>query len=276
MFDNEYLSELENWREEAETNLRGKESWLALLGLFWFDEGLNSFGLLPSNDVVFPKDGLPDRIGAFDLKDGKVHLHVETGVSVTVDGDDAKDLELKADVSGEPSEIRLDSLVMNVVQRSERFGLRVWDHDNPRRNKFLGRTWYEPEESYLVQARFSTYEPSREIPITNILGDTNDTLLAGYVEFEVDGQAISLDALEGASGRLFIIFKDQTSDNETYPAGRYLYTEAPQDGKVVLDFNRAYNPPCAFTNFATCPLPPTQNHLPVRIEAGELFEEFTG
>ena len=261
MFDN-YLSGLQDWRDKAESNLRGEKSWLALLELFWFDHGANSFGSHPSNAIVFPKGKSPEHIGTFELKAGVVHLHPQPGISITVDGKDANDTVLKPDVSGEPSEMQVDGLVMMVVQRGERFGLRVWDHNNPRRKNFPGRIWYDPSESYLAQARFSTYEPTREIPITNILGDTSDTPLAGYVQFDLDGHANRLDALESAGGRLFIIFKDQTSQQETYPAGRYLYTDAPSDGKVLLDFNRAYNPPCAFTDFATCPLPPYQNHLP--------------
>ncbi|MCH7663205.1 MAG: DUF1684 domain-containing protein, partial [Chloroflexi bacterium] len=207
MFDADYLSGLQDWRAEAEINLRGEESWLALLGLFWFEQGANRFGSHASNDVVFPIDNLPHYLGTFELSDGQVHLQVQPGVSITVDGKDAKDIDLKPDVSGEPSEIHVDNLAMMVVQRGERFGLRAWDHDNPRRTKFPGRIWYEPGEDYLVSARFSTYQPAKEIPITNILGDTNDTLLAGYVEFEFDGRALRLDALESDHGHLFIIFK---------------------------------------------------------------------
>ena len=276
LFDADYLSSLKDWRAEVEANLRGEESWLALLGLFWFEQGANRFGSHASNDIVFPIDNLPDYLGTFELRDGQAHLQVQPGVSITVDGKVSNNMVLKPDVSGEPSEIRVDSLVMIVVQRGERLGLRVWDHNNPRRTKFPGRTWYEPGENYLAPARFSTYQSAKEIPITNIFGDTNDTLLAGYVEFELNGRSLRLDALESDHGRLFIIFKDETSQKETYSAGRYLHTAAPQDGKVLLDFNRAYNPPCAFTDFATCPLPPRQNHLALRIEAGERFEKFVG
>jgi hypothetical protein len=276
MLDGNYLTELQEWRQQADSNLRAEQSWLALVGLFWFEEGENRFGGHHSNAVHLSMEALSDHIGTFELISEKVILSVEPGISVTVDGEEVTEQELKPDVSGQPSEIRVDSLVMVVVQRGERFGLRVWDQNNPRRKKFPGRIWYEPTGSFQIQAHFSTYDPPKEIPITNILGDTSDAPLAGYVEFALGRQENRLDALEVADDRLYIIFRDLTSKGETYPAGRYLYTEAPQDGTLLLDFNRAYNPPCAFTDFATCPLPPPQNCLPFRIEAGERFVEFTG
>lgn len=276
MLDKKYLAEIQEWRQQLEIDLRGKQSWLALVGLFWFEEGENRLGAHPSNNLHIPNKTLPDHIATFDLKSQKVKILIDPGASTTVDGKKATGQELSPDVSGQPSEIRADSLVMIIVQRGERLGLRVWDQDSPRRKKFTGRKWYQPSESLLIQANFSTYHPPKEIPITNVLGDTSDATLAGYIEFEMGGRERRMDALEGADGRLFIIFKDLTNESETYPAGRYLHTEAPQNGKVTLDFNRAYNPPCAFTDFATCPLPPPQNHLSFKIIAGERIDEVVG
>jgi len=158
---------------------------------------------------------------------------------------------------------------MIVIQRGARYGIRLWDNQSPARLNFAGTRWFPVKESYRVTAQFTSYPQPKMIPILNILGDTEPTPSPGFAMFELEGKQCRLEpVLEG--DQLFFMYKDATSGKETYPAGRFLYTALPADGKVVLDFNQAHNPPCAFTPYATCPLPPKQNHLSVAVEAGEL------
>src|SRR6516162_5455203 len=158
---------------------------------------------------------------------------------------------------------------MFVIQRANRFGIRLKDKNSATRKAFSGLKYFPVQEQYRVEARFLPYDPPKKIAVPNILGDTEEEPSPGYVEFTLSGQKCRLDPVS-AGDELFFIFRDLTSGKETYPSGRFLYTDMPKNGEVVLDFNKAVNPPCAFTPFATCPLPPKQNHLPIRIEAGEL------
>ncbi|MBW8012876.1 MAG: DUF1684 domain-containing protein [Chloroflexi bacterium] len=186
-------------------------------------------------------------------------------------GEAVGEFELKPDISGSPTKLVIRDLVMILVQRGERLGIRLWDKNNSKLKEFKGRSWYAPDYSFRFQARYLAYDPPKIISIVDILGDTHEAAHPGKVTFNLDGEEYSLDAGEGSDGGFFITFKDATSQQETYPPGRYLVTSAPQNGIVDLDFNRAYNPPCAFTDFATCPLPPAQNILPLPISAGELY-----
>jgi uncharacterized protein (DUF1684 family) len=156
-----------------------------------------------------------------------------------------------------------------VIERGNRYGIRLKDKNSELRKAFTGLKYFPPLEEYRVKARFVPYDPPKMIPVPNILGQVDEEPSPGYVVFMLNGRECRLDPVtEGDS--LFFIFKDLTSGKETYPPGRFLNTEMPQNGEVVLDFNQAYNPPCAFTPYATCPLPPEQNKLPIAIEAGEL------
>jgi uncharacterized protein (DUF1684 family) len=160
---------------------------------------------------------------------------------------------------------------MYVIERGGRFALRVKDPESARRRSFRGLDWFPVRESYRVTARFVPYEPPKAIPIANVLGTVEPMPSPGYVVFSLNGREFHLDPVleDPAAKELFFIFRDETAGKQTYPAGRFLYADLPKDGRVVLDFNKAYSPPCAFTSFATCPLPPRQNRLDVRIEAGE-------
>jgi uncharacterized protein (DUF1684 family) len=176
---------------------------------------------------------------------------------------------LKPDSSGPPDLLRVRGLTMYVIQRGNRFGIRLKDKDSEMRRKFTGTQWFPVKEQFRVTAKYVPYDPPKKISIPNIVGGVEEETSPGYVEFTLGGRQYRLDPVsEGES--LFFIFKDQTAGKETYPPGRFLYTSLPKNGEVILDFNQAVDPPCAFTPYATCPLPPEQNQLPVRIEAGEL------
>jgi uncharacterized protein (DUF1684 family) len=158
---------------------------------------------------------------------------------------------------------------MFVIQRGNRFGVRLKNKNSESRKTFTGLKYFPVNDAYRVVAKFVPYDPPMTIAVPNILGDTEQEPSPGYVEFMLNGQKCRLDPVSEGDELVFI-FRDLTSGKETYPSGRFLFTAMPKNGEVALDFNKAVNPPCAFTPFATCPLPPKQNHLPIRVEAGEL------
>jgi uncharacterized protein len=248
-----YQSEIAEWRQKREASLRRDGGWLTVTGLFWLHDGRNSFGTGAKNDIALPAG--PAAAGVFELHGGKVT--VEMGGSLKAVRADSDDV------------VNVGRLRLYVIQRSDRYGIRMKDPESPFLRDFRGIEAFPPSEEYRVTAKFVA-DP-RKIPITNILGQTEPEDSPGYVVFRLRGQEYRLRAVldDPGSKDLSFIFRDQTSQKETYGAGRFLDTDAPKDGKVVLDFNKAYNPPCAFTPYATCPLPPQENRLAVRIEAGE-------
>jgi uncharacterized protein (DUF1684 family) len=271
--DGAYLDEIRKWRTDYEASLKRDNGWLTLAGLYWLKEGDNCFGTAPGNDLILPAGSAPQSAGTFVFHGGKTRLRLTEGVQAFLNGASVlTDALLKPDSAGTPDRIALGDLSMVVIQRGSRDGIRLWDNQSAVRRDFKGTRWFPAKESYRIIAKFISYPKLKMIPILNILGDTEQNPSPGYAAFEVDGKACRLEpVLEG--DHLFFIFKDATSGKQTYPAGRFLYAGLPKDGTVILDFNRAENPPCAFTPYATCPLPPRQNHLRVAIEAGELNHE---
>jgi hypothetical protein len=238
-------------------------------GLFWLKEGESTMGTGAGNSFVLPPGSAPEKVGTFNFQGGKTVFQAAPGVTVTVNGKPVTSAALAADSAGSPDVLRIRNLSMFIIQRGSRFGVRLKDKDSEARRKFAGTHWFPVTEEYRVTAKFVPYNPPKKIAVPNILGDVDQEDSPGYVEFTLKGRQFRLDPVSEGDG-LFFIFKDLTAGKETYPPGRFLYAGLPQNGEVVLDFNQAVNPPCAFTPYATCPLPPAQNHLPVRIEAGEL------
>jgi uncharacterized protein (DUF1684 family) len=266
-----HKKEVEEWRANRIQRLKSEDGWLTLVGLFWLQEGDNSFGSDPTNKIVFPKDQAPAKAGSLHMEKGTVHLQVEPGVTITSDGKPVTSMLLKSDADGEPTTLNLGSLRFFVIDRMGKLGIRLKDKENPLRKSFQGVDSYPIDAKWRIEAKFEPYKPEKKIPILNILNMLEDTPSPGALVFDVNGKTYRLDAvLEKGETDYFIIFGDQTNGKETYGAGRYVYASPPgADGKVILDFNKAYNPPCVFSHFATCPLPPPQNKLAVRIEAGE-------
>jgi uncharacterized protein (DUF1684 family) len=199
-----------------------------------------------------------------------VRLQVAESARITHAGRRVTELDLAADTTGEPTILDLGDLQFFVIERGGRFGLRIRDRNHPARFDFPGIDRFPVDPAWRLTARLETFEPPRTIKIPNVLGQLTPRESPGAAVFEVAGVTYRLDALAGPEGKLYLIFADQTSGRESYGGGRFLYSEpVAEDGTVVLDFNKAYNPPCAFTDYATCPLPPRQNKLAVRIEAGE-------
>jgi uncharacterized protein len=268
-----YEQELEQWKAKRLAGLKSEDGWLSLIGLFWLKEGDNRFGSDLTNEIVLPDGKTPALAGTVRLAAGKVTLDAKADAKITSKGQPVTTLELQSDENGEPTLLDMGSLSFNVVKRGERLGLRVRDRENPARAEFKGTDYYPADRKWVVNARFEPYQPPKQVPILNVLGMETEETSPGTLAFEVDGRPYRLEALkEQGEEQFFIIFADQTNRTETYGAGRYLYADPPgADGVVRLDFNRAYSPPCAFTKYATCPLPPPQNRLALRVEAGERY-----
>jgi uncharacterized protein (DUF1684 family) len=275
-----YNSEIQKWQNDRLIRLTKEDGWLTLIGLFWLNEGENKFGSDPKNPIVLPKDKAPATAGSLWLEKGRVRLvaRPEAGIGVQLPNGDVKrdkpitTLELKDDNDDDgPTVLYLSSLIINVVKRGERIGVRVKDRESRTRREFKGLEYFPIDPKWRIEARLEPYQPPKIIPITNVLSMTDNETSPGALAFEVDGKTYRIDPiLEKGETDWFVMIADETTGRETYGAGRYLYVTPPDaTGKVVIDFNKTYSPPCAFTNFATCPLPPRQNHLPILIEAGE-------
>jgi len=268
-----YQAEIEGWRGRMEKSLRAERSWLTLAGLFWLNEGTNRFGTDPDNEIVLPEGSAPEHAGGIAFDAGAATLYAEPSVGVAVGGKLViGTTRLRSDADTAPDYITLGDLTMLLIQRGERYAIRLWDRQNPARAAFTGRRWYTVNEAYRLSAGFVPHDPPLALPVPNILGETEQRLSPGYAVFVIDGHEHTLDAVTEGD-ELFFIFRDKTAGDTTYPAGRFLKAAFPQNGQIALDFNRAYSPPCAFTTFATCPLPPPRNHLPLRIAAGELYDQ---
>ncbi|HEX8091216.1 MAG TPA: DUF1684 domain-containing protein [Blastocatellia bacterium] len=267
-----YADEIEKWRKGRAEEMTGEDGWLSLVGLYWLSPGKNRFGSDASNEITFPKNKAPAQAGTLWLDGGLVRLEANPGVVITSEGEAVTSLALKSDAEGKPTRLVLGTLSFYVIKRGERLGLRVKDKQNPARFHFAGIKTYPLDPKWRIEASFEAYDPPKQIPIVNVLGMTENQASTGAIVFEVGGKPYRLDAIqEKGSDKLFIIFADKTNGRATYGAGRYLYTSGPgAGGKVIIDFNKSENPPCAFTSYATCPLPPRQNRLPFPVEAGEL------
>lgn len=259
------------WRRQREANLRKPDGWLALAGLYWLQAGDNVFGSDASCACRFPEKA-PARIGTFRLADGHVMVAIQPGVDVRVDGRAVTSVSIDVKEEEGRTRLTLGSLTWYVIRRDDRVGIRLKDSQSPVRASFHAIPCYPADPRWRITARFEAYRPPQTRRVLTALGTTTSVTVPGRLHFELGGRACTLDAIEEEPGdpELFIVFWDPTARTDTYPAGRYLYApRADAQGRVILDFNRAYNPPCNFTPYATCSYPPPQNRLPVAVEAGE-------
>jgi uncharacterized protein (DUF1684 family) len=267
-----HRTEIEAWRAKRMASLKREDGWLTLAGLFWLQEGENRLGSDPrSNRIVFPKDTTPGAMGSLDLSKGVVTLRAAPDAGLTSAGQPVTTLVLRSDAEGTPTVVKNGRISFFLIKRGERLGIRVKDSASPVLLGFHGLDSYPIDRRWRFDARWEPYRPPKTIPVPNILGSVDQEKSPGAVVFEVEGRPYRLDAVqEAGSEDLFLIFGDQTNGEETYGGGRFLYASPPdKDGRVVGDFDKAYNPPCVFTPYATCPLPPSQNRLALRVEAGE-------
>lgn len=254
-----YRAEIEGKHAQRIERLTRPDGWLSLVGLHWLQPGLQRIGRAPDNDIVLATG--PDHLATVQLQDGEVRIEpVEDSGAWHEPGADGVPARLRFN-QGEAS--------VQVIERGERFGLRVRDAQAPTRVDFAGIERFDTDPAWRVQAEFVPHQPPRTLPIVDVLGQTTETPNPGTVHFTHAGQRYSLEALDEGDGRLFFVFADRTNAAETYGAGRMLYADPAVDGRAVVDFNLAYNPPCAFTEYSTCPLPPPENRLDVAVRAGE-------
>ncbi len=275
-----WKTDLLAWRAQQAKNLQTPNGWLTVVGLEWLKAGDNTFGSANGNALVIKAPTAPS-LGVVKLNGDSLQLLPPTGgypKGLLVDGKPpANPQTLVSDNPGHPSRITFAAVTITIIHRGDRYGLRIKDSKAAARMHFHGLKWYSPNETYRVQAKWIPYNPPHEVPVPTILGTEVMSEVPGVAEFTLDGKTWRLEPiLESPEDKdLFFIFRDATSKSETYGAGRFLYTPFPdhgltQTGQVELDFNRAENPPCAYTPYATCPLPTPQNRLPIPIAAGQL------
>lgn len=266
--DPAYIKSLQQWHSRRIENLKKENGWLNLAGLYWLEEGDNSIGSATDNKIVFP-EAAPPKIGVINLNRGVLKFQSAYDIKVKIDSSETKTALLKDDMSGNPTVMQLNNFRWIVIKRGDRYGIRLRDLNSSVIKSFTGVDMYDINSSWKVTARFIKYSDPKVISVPNILGSTEEDTVKGELKFKLDNQDFTLVPISEGD-ELFIIFADETNGEETYGAGRFLYAAAADsDGKVILDFNKAYNPPCAFTKYATCPLPPKENYLHIKIKAGE-------
>jgi uncharacterized protein (DUF1684 family) len=264
-----YESQIEAWRAERVERLKAPNGWLSLIGLHWLKEGKNTVGADKGNDIVLAAG--PAKLGTITLTKGKATINVVSGTGATIDGKGQKTAVLLDDTSEKPTTVAFGSASFYVIDRNGKKGLRVKDSNAQTRTHFVGIDYYPIDPKWRVEAKWVEYKPPHTLEIPNVLGQIDKMPVPGKAVFERDGKKYELlPVLEEPDAKeLWFIFADKTSAKETYGGGRFLYTDMPKDGKVVIDFNKAYNPPCAFTPHATCPLAPSENRLAIPVTAGE-------
>ena len=256
------------WREQRLERLTAPYGWLSLVALEFLADGQWTVGQADDRDVQLYSG--PEHWGVLRLEDGRAWFQIAPGAEVLAD-EQPVDGQIELIVAGERPATRVSAGTgwFEIAQRGGQLVLRSRDSQAATRLDFLGLDYYEFDPNWYIEARWEAHPEGATIPIADVLGDLRDQPNPGRAVFDINGQTFALEALE-ADQQLFFIFADRTSGRETYGLGRFLYTELPQAGRVVLDFNRSYNPPCAFNAYTTCPLPPPENRLNTRVEAGEL------
>ncbi|GAB4539437.1 MAG: DUF1684 domain-containing protein [Anaerolineales bacterium] len=270
MTDKTYQQSIEEWRKQRDEGIRKENSWLALYGLNWLKLGKNKLGSDASCEVQLPPR-VPAHVGYLDYNGKFVAFHIEPNASVTINGKKIDFAILQTDEAEQPSFIQIMDVQLVVIQRGNRFGARIWDNQRKERKNFPPRKWFDVNEQFRIAAAYHPYERPKSSYFPDVTGEKAEFPVEGYVEFSFNGATYQLDVNKEDENTLFIRFWDPTSEEETYPTGRYLSADIEKDSSVMLDFNKAYSPPCAFTNFATCVFAPEQNRLDFKILAGEKY-----
>ncbi|MDE2022919.1 MAG: DUF1684 domain-containing protein [Gammaproteobacteria bacterium] len=272
MTDKQYEAEVLAWRARRLKKLTDDDGWTTLVGLFWLEPGENSFGRGGDNRILMDYPGLPEQVGTFQVAGREVRFVAAPGVNVLHNGRPVHAMgPLEDDATGVPTVLSCGSVSIYLVERSGRLGIRVKDSRAETRMHFRGLEYFPVDPKWRIAARFEPYSPPKKIPITTVLGMEENMPSPGALVFEVERATCRLDAvLESGERDWFVMFADRTNGKQSYGAGRFLYVAPAADGWTVIDFNKSYSPPCAFSAFATCPLPPPQNRLPIAVTAGEL------
>ncbi|NBC25949.1 MAG: DUF1684 domain-containing protein [Bacteroidetes bacterium] len=263
-----YEQELSSWQEDRIETLKEPTGWLRLAGMHILDEGENSFGSGSSRDVQFPDGTIPEYAGTFTLENGDVVMEAADGVDLIHNGEPVHKMTIFNGTDA--PEIEHGPLVWFVIQRQDLIAIRLYNKDNEKADRFDGFPRFPVDPEWHLNARFEPHPDSATIPIANVLGQTDQVVSPGTLRFEVNGADYTLDVLESSTDQFFVIVGDETNQTDSYPAGRYMYVDPPkEDGRTIIDFNKLYNPPCAYTVYSTCQLPPRQNRLDLAISAGE-------
>jgi len=264
-----YQSQIEQWRAQRLARLKAPTGWLSLIGLHWLKDGKNTVGSGKSNDIVLATG--PENLGVVTLANGKASIALNPKVPTAIDGKPMKNAELLDDTHEKPTTVSFGTASFYLIDRNGKKGLRVKDSEAETRKKFVGIDNYPIDPKWRIEATWEPYNPPHTLEIPNVLGQIDKMPVPGKAVFERDGKKYELlPVLEEPDAKeLWFIFADKTSAKETYGGGRFLYSEMPKDGKIVIDFNKAYNPPCAFTPHATCPIAPPENRLAIPVTAGE-------
>lgn len=267
-----YQDEIREWQSRRLKKLLAEDGWTTLVGLYWLEPGENSFGRAADNRIVLDYPSLPEQIGTFQVAGREVRFMAAPDAKVFHQGRPVSAIgPLADDSAGAPTVLAVGNLSFYLIERSSRLGIRVKDSRAEARVHFRGLEYFPVDPKWRIAARFEPYSPARKIPITTVLGMQEEMPAPGALVFEVDGMPYRLDAvLEAGERDWFVMFADATNGKQSYGAGRFLYVAPPANGETVIDFNKSYTPPCAFSAFATCPLPPPQNRLPIAVTAGEL------
>ncbi len=267
---NTHEAEVLQWRAEKYAALTGENGWLALAGLFDLNPGRNLIGSNPMCEVILPENA-PTFLGIAEVSGKTVRFQAAEGVKVRVNGRAVQKAILKTSQDAKPSFITWNNIRMVVHKHNNKFSLRVWDNDRPDRFKLPPLKWFPVNKKFKFNAAYTRYPKPKASPQDDSTGGVVEDQLDGFVTFRFEGKTYKLDVSETKTKKLFIKFRDGTSSKESYPPSRYYYTEPPKKGELILDFNYAYSPPCAFTPYATCVFAPPQNTLPFRVEAGEVY-----
>ncbi|UCC72105.1 MAG: DUF1684 domain-containing protein [Gemmatimonadota bacterium] len=263
-----YQENLQAWREDYQQKLLADTGWFSAAGLFWLEPGDTPFGRDLGGGLLLPEGDKHEAVGTFHLEGNTVRLQTPAGAPLRVGGRLVAEASFRLERDGDAEPIALGEQTIRIIRRGGRFAVRLYDKNAPSYRSFGGLNWFPVDPGYRLEARFEAYAQPETVKISTILGDVRDARVPGRAVFTLAGREHSLLPIL-AGKKLFFIFRDETSREETYPAGRFLYTDLPRNGSVMLDFNYATNPPCAYTDHATCPLPLPGNHLPVRIPVGE-------
>ena len=264
----EYIQSIHAWKNERVKYLKGKDGWLNLAGLFWLNQGENTVGSDSVNTIQFPEQA-PAFLGSFILYDNKVLFKSYDNVEVYHKGEAVKQINMELDIHRSPTVLKHDSMAWFIIQRKDQFAVRLRDFKHPALNKLDSIPCYPIDINWRLEASLKKFDTPKSISVTNVLGMVSQEKVIGLLEFSVNGSSFELFPM-GTENALWIILADETSGVDTYGGGRYLEVgSGDENGKYYIDFNKAYNPPCAFTVFATCPLPPKENILKIEITAGE-------
>jgi uncharacterized protein (DUF1684 family) len=271
----DWIAETERWRELRERQLRSADGWLAVTGLHWLEQKQVRFGSAPDCELRLASESSPAAGGTITVTDGVVLFAAADGASLTLNGKPARNgiltLTGTAAEADSPDRLAIGSSTLQLLRRTGKLAIRVRDSNSSLIRDFPGERWFPANPAYRIPARFVAAEPGSVIEFRNVRGGSLNQELAGTVEFELEGRSFKLQATDEEPGKLFIVFRDQTSGQRTWPGGRFLSLDLPKDDtSLMLDFNRAYNPPCAYNLHTLCPLPPAQNMLPISISAGSL------